>query len=331
MKSKNKIFTGSFLFLCILLVVANSCKKNEENNNKAPIQPSLPTPSHNANNISTSPTLIWDSSDPDGDPVTYDVYFDTSTTPATKLSSNQTETSYKLATLDFSKDYYWKIVAKDDKNNTTDSPVWKFTTQNRPESETGTVTDYEGNVYKTVKISDQWWMAENLKSTKYNDGTSIPLIKKLSEWIALSTPGYCWQINDTAFGNIYGALYNFYAISTGKLAPAGWHVPTDDEWTTLVTYLGGEDIAGGKLKEADISHWSSPNVGATNQSGFSALPGGRRNWEDFRYLGSAGIWWSASEYLNTNSWCYMMSFSHEGVGRFFTDKYIGNSVRCVKD
>jgi uncharacterized protein (TIGR02145 family) len=136
------------------------------------------------------------------------------------------------------------------------------------------VTDIDGNVYNTVTIGDQVWMAENLKTTKLNDGTSISNAIDNIAWASLSTPGYCWFINNRATYEIYGALYNWYAVYTDKLCPTGWHVPSNSEWTTLTDHLGGAEVAGGKLKESGSSHWASPNTGATNVTGFTALPGG---------------------------------------------------------
>jgi len=133
---------------------------------------------------------------------------------------------------------------------------------NNPTTTAGKVTDIDGNVYDTVKIGTQIWIIENLKTTKYNDGTSIPMVTDSAAWINLTTPGYCWHKNTSAsYKNTYGALYNWYAVNTGKLAPKGWHVPSDAEWTTLITYLGGDSIAGGKMKETGMSHWFSPNTG----------------------------------------------------------------------
>ena len=150
-----------------------------------------------------------------------------------------------------------------------------------------TLKDIEGNVYPAVIIGTQVWMAENLKTTKYNDGMAIPLVSDNNAWEALKTPGYCWYNNDAAANkNRFGALYNWYTVNTKKLCPAGWHVPNDKEWTTLRTYLGGEEIAGGKLKETGTTHWTSPNTDATNQTGFTALPGGgRRSNGEFFGLG----------------------------------------------
>jgi len=153
-----------------------------------------------------------------------------------------------------------------------------------------TLKDIEGNVYPTVNIGTQVWMAENLKTTKYNDGMAMPLVSDNNAWEALKTPGYCWYNNDAAANkNRFGALYNWYTVNTKKLCPAGWHVPNDKEWTTLRTYLGGEEIAGGKLKETGTTHWTSPNTDATNQTEFTALPGGgRRSNGEFFGLGTQG-------------------------------------------
>lgn len=165
------------------------------------------------------------------------------------------------------------------------------------------VTDIDGNVYNTVTIGTQVWMKENLKTTKYNDGTAIPLVIDSPDWSNLKTPGYTWNIcgnNEDSIIAIYGALYNWYTVNTGKLCPTGWHVPSDNEWTTLITYLGGENVAGGKLK-AGTADWGSPNIGATNESGFTALPGGVCYADgDYSGIGGDGFWWSSSEY-NTNS------------------------------
>ena len=137
----------------------------------------------------------------------------------------------------------------------------------------GTVTDIDGNVYKTIVIGTQTWMAENLKVTNYNDSNSIPLVMDNSEWVALRKDAFCWYNNsEDTYKKVYGALYNAYTVSEGKLCPAGWHVPSVTEWETLCTYLGGDTVAGGKLKSTIV--WNSPNTGADNSSGFTALPGG---------------------------------------------------------
>lgn len=144
------------------------------------------------------------------------------------------------------------------------------------------VVDAGGNVYTTVIIGNQEWFTENLRTTKYNNGTPIPNITSNSEWGNLTTGAYAWYDNDEAtYKYAQGALYNWYAVETGNLCAAGWHVPTDAEWTTLTDYLGGASVAGGKLKatgtiEAETGLWHDPNTGATNETGFTALPGGGR-------------------------------------------------------
>jgi uncharacterized protein (TIGR02145 family) len=143
------------------------------------------------------------------------------------------------------------------------------------------ITDADGNYYNIVTIGTQTWMAENLETTKYNDGNNIPNISDNVAWSNLTTPGYCWYNNDdSTYKNLYGALYNWYTVNRGKLCPIGWHVPTDAEWTTLTTYLGGESVAGGRLKETGTMHWVSPNVGAINETGFTALPGSCRDFDE---------------------------------------------------
>jgi uncharacterized protein (TIGR02145 family) len=199
----------------------------------------------------------------------------------------------------------------------------------------GTMTDVDGNTYKTIQIGTQNWMAENLKITKYNDGTAIPNVTDGTAWSNLTTPGYCWYDNNETFAkNTYGALYNWYAVNTGKLCPTGWHLPLDAEWTTLITFLGGEDVAGGKLKETGTIHWSSPNTGATNESGFTAIPAGERfNTGPFFYLfNDYGYWWSATEYSITgNAYYRYMSYDNSCVYWGYNYNKDGLSVRCLKD
>ena len=199
----------------------------------------------------------------------------------------------------------------------------------------GTMTDQDGNVYKTVTIGTQTWMAENLRTAKYSDGTAIPLITNHTAWSNLTTGAYCNYNNTSNTDTIatYGRLYNWYAVNTGKLAPKGWHVPTDAEWTTLTTYLGGKSVAGGKLKETGTTHWVSFNTGTTNETGFTALPGGGRFlYGSFFSIGKTGHWWSATEYVATYAWDRYMhnNFSYvDSYGDY--DKEVGFSVRCVRD
>ena len=195
------------------------------------------------------------------------------------------------------------------------------------------VKDIDGNIYNTVTIGTQVWLAENLKTTRYNDGTAIPLVTDNTAWGNLTTSGYCWYNNDEAtYGDTYGALYNWYTIEAGNLCPAGWHVPTDNEWKTLTNYLDGETLAGGKLKETGTTHWSSPNTDATNETGFTALPGGSRdNIGDFYYIGFSGYWWTASPLGGAYAWPRFMTYNSGSVDKFPNNKKKGFSVRCVEN
>jgi uncharacterized protein (TIGR02145 family) len=203
-----------------------------------------------------------------------------------------------------------------------------------------TVKDIDGNIYKNVKIGTQVWMTENLKTMKYNDGTSITLVTDEKAWNALTTPAYCWYKNDAAANkNKYGALYNWYTVSTNKLCPRGWHVPTNEEWRILTTYLGGENIAGGKLKEKGTIHWENPNTGATNESGFTALPGGERKYDgafdnsgsNVGFFRSNGCWWSSTEQYAFNAYYLRLYSSLSNVYNSLSVKQSGYSVRCMKD
>lgn len=206
-------------------------------------------------------------------------------------------------------------------------------TNTAPTLTIGALKDVDGNSYDTVRIGTQVWMIQNLKTTKYNDGTEIPLVTDRTTWLNLTSPGYCWYNNDSiAFKTTYGALYNWYTVNTGKLAPKGWHIPTDAEWTTLITYLGGNNIAGGKLKETGTTHWQIPNSGATNETGFTGLPGGyRNNGLAFNDMGNVGGWWSSSECGMPYAWFRCMYYNSSSVSRTVYNKEFGFPVRCIRD
>src|SRR5665648_17086 len=200
-------------------------------------------------------------------------------------------------------------------------------------TQSGTVSDIDGNVYHTVTIGTQVWMAENLKTTKYRNGNPIPNIT--SNWAALTSGAYCWYNNDAAtYKANYGALYNWFAVADSrKIAPVGWHVPSDAEWTTLTTFLGGESVAGGKLKETGTTHWLNLNIGATNSSGFTALPGGLCSDYNYRDIGNDGHWWSSTDIDTDQAWSRTLVDKYAWVGSRdgYYSKRFGFSVRCVKD
>ncbi|GEM_PF-3097955 len=196
------------------------------------------------------------------------------------------------------------------------------------------MTDQDGNVYKIVKIGSQWWMAENLRVTHYRNGDAIPNVTDNTEWTGLSTSAWCAYNNDNGNIDTYGLLYNWYAaVDSRNIAPEGWHVPTDEEWQTLVDYLGGYSVAGGKLKESGTSHWSSPNSGANNESGFSALPGGYRHYNNGTYsnMGNFGYWWSSTEYSSTYAWPRRLNYNNSDVYRDHFSKRYGFSMRLIRD
>ncbi len=190
------------------------------------------------------------------------------------------------------------------------------------------ISDYEGNYYKTIEIGDQTWMAENLICTKFNEGSDIINVIDDQSWNSSATGSYCWYNNDISNREIYGALYNWYAVSSGKLCPAGWHVPSHSEWMTMIEQLGGELVAGGKMKEVDTLHWQSPNTAATNESGFTALPGGIRTVSGyFQILGTSGRWWKSEE-GDVVEVTYNNGEVKTDIGCVYRR---GLSIRCIKD
>jgi len=196
------------------------------------------------------------------------------------------------------------------------------------------VRDFDNNYYNTIKIGNQTWMAENLRTTHYNDGTLIDKVTDNGAWAGLTTAAYCWYANDsTANAFTYGAFYNWYAVNTGNLCPIGWRVPTHDEWTTLTDYLGTASIAGGKLKETGTTHWSSPNTGATNETGFTARPGGSRGGLDGLMVGmtSLGFWWTSTQESTLDAWNRSVIDITDNVYSASPRKTYGYSVRCLKD
>jgi uncharacterized protein (TIGR02145 family) len=193
----------------------------------------------------------------------------------------------------------------------------------------GTVSDIDNNVYKTITIGTQTWMAENLKTTKFNDGTDVFFALVDKDWADSAFKAYCWYNNDSI---VYGAIYNWAAVNSDKLCPTGWHVPSDAEWTTLTTFIGGETTAAGKLMEAGNVHWQTPNSSLTNETGFTALPGGYRNYNAvFSNIKRYGYWWSSTESSTPNAYCRFIYFSFANMTRTNTNKMSGLSVRCVMD
>jgi uncharacterized protein (TIGR02145 family) len=202
------------------------------------------------------------------------------------------------------------------------------------------VRDSDGNRYKTVQIGKQVWMKENLRTTRYNDGTPIPQVTDYEAWAGLESPAYCWYNNDSTQAVEYGALYNWYVVETDKLCPEGWHVPSDEEWNEMVSVIEDLTSIGGALKESGTTHWRNPNTGASNETGFTALPGGYRSYlGTFNLLRASGYWWSSTE---TNWYSVsgteptrviFRSVQHDNAKliRHISERTNGFSVRCVKN
>ncbi len=212
----------------------------------------------------------------------------------------------------------------------------------------GTVTDIDGNVYHTVKIGNQWWIVENLRVTHYRDGTAIPLVYINSQWVTQNKGAYCYYNMDASNITDYGLMYNFHAVSSDRgLAPEGWHVASDEEWKELEMYLGmtqGQaDLTlwrgtneGGKLKESGTTHWNAPNTGATNETGFTALPGGWRSMYDgtFSGMGTFVSFWTSTGTTASNGTYALtrgLSSAESRISRTGDLRVAGLSVRCIKD
>jgi uncharacterized protein (TIGR02145 family) len=199
-----------------------------------------------------------------------------------------------------------------------------------------TITDIDGNVYEIIEIGDQWWMAENLKVTRYRNVEMIPNVTGDIDWYNLTIGAWAFYNNNSLYGELYGNLYNWFAINDERgLCPEGWKVPTDEDWSILIRYL--DTNAAGKMKSIRTEpdphpRWISPNTGATNESGFSGLPGGARDYAgSFNYLGNHGSWWSSIERDLQNAWGRALYSGWGEVGRGQLYKRDGFSVRCVRD
>ena len=199
--------------------------------------------------------------------------------------------------------------------------------------ETGSLTDIDGNLYLTVRIGSQWWMAENLKVTRYRDGKTIPKVVEDLKWSSQVTGAWCEHYNSDYEVAVYGRLYNWFSVNNPHiLAPAGWHVPSDTEWQQLAEYLGGSRIAGAKMKEDALAVWDFTDSLATNASGFSARPSGYRRAEDGEFEQSVNAWyWSSSRYGDGYAWARRLERFLYGLYRSYNMAQSGFSVRCVKD
>ena len=195
------------------------------------------------------------------------------------------------------------------------------------------LTDIDCNSYNVVTIGTQKWMSENLRTSKYANGDPIANVLGITEWSGLTTGAWSHYNNDPAFNSSYGKIYNFFAVADSrKLCPVGWHVPSESDWTVLTNYLGGVAVSGGKMKAVGTQYWNSPNTGATNQSGLTALAGGYRAYDvNFSLMTFSGYWWGSTDAGPTVGILHGAAFDHTNLFVYTDVKTNGFSVRCIKD
>jgi uncharacterized protein (TIGR02145 family) len=275
----------------------------------------------NANNLTTSVTFEYGLTSGYGQTA--------SSIPAQVTGNINIAVYYTLTGLTQGTTYHFRIKAVSSAGTSYGNDLTLTTTNSSQ------VTDIDGNVYNTITIGTQVWLKENLKTTKYNDGSAIPNVTDNTAWSTTTTGAYSDYSNTSSYSTTYGKLYNFYVVAstnTKNVCPTGWHVPTNTEWTTLTDYLGGEAVAGGKLKETGTAHWLTPNTGSTNETGFTALPGGYRGQSGaFGLIGNSGFWWSSTEGGTTFAYYRYMYYGNGNLNSGDNDKHGGFSVRCMKN
>jgi uncharacterized protein (TIGR02145 family) len=303
-----------------------------EGENDPPVVPQNPQPDNFAQNVTLTPTLTWECSDPEAKPLTYKVHFGTDSEPPL-VETLEDVKSYSPGELQYETTYYWFVEAIDERGASSISEVWSFIT----ETEGGatapcdgiTSVEYGGMTYHTVEIGEQCWFKENLNiGTRISDkeeSTNNGVIEK-----------YCYHGNEENC-DTYGGMYSWNEMmqyttdSLQGICPDGWHVPTDEEFVTLTTFLGGYSVAGGKLKESGTTHWVSPNEGATNESGFTGLPNGQILHQYDNQIGESGHIWTSSDagtdkrewYLSTTSKSFFQGRQNAETGKV--------GLRCIKD
>lgn len=327
---KNISRFGTLLF-SILLTLNFSCSSNNDGN-----PASLPTISTLTITSITNDTAISSgiiTSDGGANITTRGVVWNTSTGATIALSTKTTDGTgtgtftSALTGLTPSTTYYVRTYATNTAGTVYGNEII-FTTAAPPAI---TVTDIDGNIYQTITICNQIWTTNNLNVTKYRNGDAIPQVTDPTAWSTLTTGAWCYYLNNTSNGPIYGKLYNWYAVNDSRgLAPIGWHIPSDIEYTSLSSCLGGESIAGGKMKTLTL--WNSPNLGASNSSGFSSIPGGvRYSNGTFQFLGYSSNYWTST--LNNTTVFFRNNVSTNAIMFRGTDGTTNSalSVRCVKD
>ena len=350
MKKFLQINRSIIFAVILLLLVLSNCNKPDDTTNDEPTPPTVNTDTASfvsqtwatLNGIIKAGSLLTTISfeyDTDTNQVVF--RYTITANPDTLSGNTSTRRTANLTGLLPNTTYYFRPKAVNSLGETYGTR-YGFTTLEiessdivfNPDLSYEEISDIEGNVYKTIKIGDHIWMAQNLSVTKYNDGEQIPLVIDKSDWANLSTAAYSWYDNIEVK---YGVLYNWYAVNSGKICPVGWRVSTDEDWTTLVNYLGGEAVAGSNLKETGIVHWTIPNTGATNSSGFTALPGGYKYYGDYYNaitydaIQKYGYWWTSTSETSNSGVGHRLYYGYANIDKINIDKRVGASVRCVKE
>ncbi len=332
---KEKEYWFSWLFIIGLLITI-SCKE-EENNPPACqiISPSGGTEFEEGDIV----TISVDAEDPDGSVTIVRFYIDDDYVGTLKTVPYIYKWDTKDRTIG---NHIIKVTVEDnDASSSYNEISIVLKAKNlaiifNPDLSYGSVTDIDGNIYKTIFIEGKTWMAENLKTTRFNDGTQITWESGFNSWINRDTPAYCWyDNNEIKYKDIYGALYNWFTVNTKKLCPSGWHVPDDSEWYSLA-YFYREGL-GGRLKEAGTRHWAPPDSWghpielSTNESGFTALPGGWRTYDGFVSIQLAGKWWSSTDHSTTEAGYMHLDHNYSYSGSNIANHQMGLSIRCLKN
>ena len=330
------------LILIILIFIIFSCSTSSDSANNISL-PSLTTTipsSITTTTISSGGTI---SSDGGAAVTARGVVWSTNPNPTIALATKTTDGTgtgvftSTISGLTANTSYHIKSYATNSAGTAYGNELIFNTLQN---STSITVTDIDNNVYQTVTICNQIWTKTNLNVSRYRNGDVIPQVQDPTQWANLTTGAWCYYSNSTTNGTVYGRLYNWYAVNDPRgLAPTGYHIPSDTEWTTLTTCLGGEAVAGGLLKETGTTNWTTPNTDATNTSGFSGLPGGCRYLNSTSYIfieiNKYGYWWSSTVDGPTtgypNAFYRRLNYNNVIVGRNSISKASGFSVRCLKD
>jgi uncharacterized protein (TIGR02145 family) len=326
------------IFTCIALF---SCSNDEAENNQT--LPILTT--ENTSNITLTTATSGGNITSDGgaDITARGLVWNTSSNPTISLATKTTDGTgiglftSNLTNLTPNTTYYFRAYATNSVGTAYGNEVTFTTLENEP--------------LPSVTIGTQIWSSRNLDVTTYRDGTPIPQVTDPTQWANLTTGAWCYINNDQSNGAIYGKLYNWYAVAgihdvaslndpslRKHLAPQGWHVPSYSEWTTLIDFLGGESLAGGKMKstgtvQAGTGLWNDPNTSATNDSGFSGIPAGYRvaNGSSFTFIGNRGNWWSSTQGTTSNAWLCFLEYDDSVATKIAVSKGLGISVRCIRD